>query len=374
VTRVLLRRALVALLVGLCAGLVALAVGRASRADSSPASYPLQLPLARAIDLPGAIVRRDRLARTAIAWHCGATSTSTGETVTVLVSDTYALGSPACETWAEFLVKLAHGPEISQLTAYIAPLDEVEAVCGARALGCYSPDEMISMGEVLPDGTTPEEVVRHEYGHHIAMNRLNPPWLAVEWGPKYWASASQVCARAARSEVFPGDEGAHYELNPGEGWAETYRVMDERRAGILTSSWLTVSHMFFPNDAALSAAEKDVLQPWTAGRSAVFRKQFTRTSKKTWLLRLSTPLDGTLVVNAVVPKAAAYEVALLAGNGRTILAKARAVGPKTRRIATEVCGRRSLYVRVTEKSALAKNVALANNGAFGRVTVTASTP
>ena len=360
---------------GLCVGVVVLVAGSAYRAQSTTAaSYPLQLPLLRAIDAPGAIVRRDRLAaRAALSWHCGPTVASTGETVRILVSDTYALGAPACETWAEFLVQLSHGPEIAKLTTYIAPIDEVESVCGARALGCYSADEMVSMGEAFPDGTTPEEVVRHEYGHHIAMNRLNPPWKAIDTGPKYWASAMQVCSRAKRSEVFPGDEGSQYELNPGEGWAETYRVMDERRAGIATSNWATVSQLFYPTDALLQAAEKDVLQPWKEGQRLVFSRAFTKTGKKVWLIRVSTPLDGNLVVNAVVPKAAAYEVALLAANGRTLLGKAAPAGPKTRRVVDQVCGQRTLFVRVTEKSAQSKNVALARNGAFGRADVTVST-
>jgi hypothetical protein len=106
----------------------------------------------------------------------------------------------------------------------------------------------------------------------------------------------------------------------------------------------------------------------------VFRRQFTRKGKKVWLVRLGTPLDGSLVVNAVVPKAAAYEVALLAPNRRTVLERAVVAGPKTRRISAEICGQRSLFLRVTEQSAVSKNVALAKNGAFGRVSVTVATP
>jgi hypothetical protein len=42
---------------------------------------------------------------------------------------------------------------------------------------------------------TPQEVVRHELGHHVAFNRLNTPWTAVNWGPKAWATDQDVCAR-----------------------------------------------------------------------------------------------------------------------------------------------------------------------------------
>ena len=152
----------------------------------------------------------------------------------MLVSDSFAVDAVTPEAWAEFLVKLVHGPELAQLTTYIAPLSEIRSVCGLGALGCYSRNRSLAVGEVLPDGTTPEEVVRHEYGHHIALYRSNSPWRAIDWGPKHWASSAGICAREARSEVFPGDEGDRYHLNPGEAWAETYRLMDERKAGITT--------------------------------------------------------------------------------------------------------------------------------------------
>ena len=86
-------------------------------------------------------------------------------------------------------------------------------------------------------GVSPDEVVRHEYGHHIALNRINSPWLAVSWGPKNWASASSVCRRAADGSAYPGDEGDNYRLNPGAAWAETYRLLVERKAGVTGSSW-----------------------------------------------------------------------------------------------------------------------------------------
>ena len=104
---------------------------------------------------------------------------------------------------------------------------------------------MVAPGETVAD-IAPEEVVRHEYGHHIAFNRLNAPWTAVDWGPKRWASAANVCARVARREAYPGDEGSNYALNPGEAWAEAYRLMDERKAGITTATWQIVVAELLP--------------------------------------------------------------------------------------------------------------------------------
>jgi len=74
-------------------------------------------------------------------------------------------------------------------------------------------------------GVPLEQILAHEYGHHVSANRSNPPWQAVDWGPKRWATYLGVCPHAVRGEMFPGDEGAAYELNPGEGW------------GVLTDRW-----------------------------------------------------------------------------------------------------------------------------------------
>lgn len=301
-----------------------------------------------------------RLQQAAISWRGGPIVTSTGETVNVLVSDTFAVDAVTPEGWAEFLVKLTHGSELAQLTTYIAPLSEIRSVCGSGALGCYSRNRSVAIGEVLPDGTTPEEVVRHEYGHHIALYRSNTPWTAIDWGPKNWASAAGVCARVARGEAYPGNEGEHYAQNPGEAWAETYRLMDERKAGITTASWQIVAPSFYPNEAALVAAEQDVLQPWTAGTQIVARKSVAKA--KTWFAPLTTPLDGSLSVTVRLPRGGQHEVALVAANRRTVIKRGSSAGAGVRLVRGTVCGQRSLFVRVKQK------------GKPGVVTVVAATP
>ncbi len=151
------------------------------------------------------------------------------------VSDSLPLETSTPEGWAEFLAGLTHGPEITRLRTYIVTFSEVQEICGSRALGCYGRDEMVAPGELVAD-ISPEEVVRHEYGHHVANHRLNAPWAAIDWGPKRWASAANVCANVSRREAFPGDQGSNYARNPGEAWAEVYRLMDERKAGITTAT------------------------------------------------------------------------------------------------------------------------------------------
>jgi hypothetical protein len=347
---------LAALLVG---AFVAVAGGGAASVDLAVTTDAVSY---RALDGQiGSSLRADRLARISATWRGGPIATSTGDVVNVLVSDSLPAETP--EKWAEFIAKLTHGPELSQLrSATIATLDEVEDICGARALGCYGENELISFGDTTIDGTTAEEVVRHEYGHHVGAHRLNPPWVAIDWGPKHWASAATVCPRVSKGEAHPGDNGRFYSLNPGEAWAEAYRLLDERKAGITTGTWPIISRSFYPDEATFAAAERDVLQPWTKNTAKSFKRTFGKKTKKVWLIRLSTPLDGELRLSARVPGGGLHDVALLAANRKTVVERAQWVGQRLKRTATNVCGQRQLFVRVTRK------------GALGKVTVTVSAP
>jgi hypothetical protein len=347
-----------ALVAALGAASLPAAAGGASSQHAAAVGEPM---FARSLDSRITVLDERRLAQSALAWRGGPITTSTGEVVNVLVSDTFTPEQAAPETWAEFLVGLVHGPELASLTMHVAPIAEVRRLCGLGALGCYSRNEAVAIGEVLPDGTTAEEVVRHEYGHHIALYRSNAPWRAIDWGPKRWASAANICARVARGEASPGDENENYTQNPGEAWAEVYRLMDERKDGILTGTWQVVAPSFYPDDTALQAAEQDVVSPWTAGQTIVKRKQLTRKGQ-TWWIPLSTPLDGSLSVRITMPKGGQYELALLGSNRRTVLRRGVWSGQRARTISTNVCGQRAPYVRVTQK------------GTLGQVTVSVAKP
>ena len=317
--------------------------------------------IARLVHLQGSEVTRARLERSNVVWNGGPTTASTGETVNVFVSATLPpeLGTP--QSWADFIAGLLHGPELSSLTAYIAPLAEMQGICGEHALGCYSPNRMVSMGETA-HGVTAAEVVRHEYGHHIAFHRLNPPWTAVDWGPKNWATAQSICSRQASGGVFPGDEGKHYRLNPGEGWAEVYRLLDERRAGVTSSGWQIVDSSFMPNETTLRAAERDVVQPWAVARTARHEALLTARKKSVWSIPLATPLDGAIEVTVRLPRGGLHEVVLVDPGRRTVLATGLWASGTTKTLVANVCGQRSLTLRITR------------NGAVGRVRVVAKLP
>ena len=346
------------------AAVLSLAVLLGAMAAAATTRQATSLAAAQAYRLSAdanAPLRSSRLAQAAITFRGGPIATSTGETVDVRVSDALPLETSTPEGWAEFLAKATHGPELERLTTYIVTFDEVQQICGSRALGCYGGNEMVAPGEIVAD-ISPEEVVRHEYGHHIAFNRVNTPWTAVDWGPKRWASAANVCARAARREVHPGDEGSNYALNPGEAWAEAYRLMDERKVGIATQTWQIVSRSFFPSEAALQAADTDVLQPWTAPKTSVSTRVFRKGTPKTWLIPLPTTLDGNLRISATTPNGGTHDVVLVGANRRTVVGRAEWVGQRVKRLDGSVCGQRSLFVRVTQK------------GSLGRVRVSVTLP
>lgn len=295
-----------------------------------------------------------RLARLATTFRGGPVTTSTGEVVDVRVSDALPVETATPEGWAEFLAHLTHGSELGQLTASIVTFDEVQEICGARALGCYGRDQLVAPGETVADAL-PEEVVRHEYGHHIAAHRLNDPWTAIDWGPKRWATAANVCSRVTRNEAYPGDEGTHYQLNPGEAWAEVYRLMDERKAGITTATWPIIARSFFPDAEDLVAAEQDVLQPWAAPRARLYTRTFGKNTARVWWIPLTTPLDGPVRVSATVPKAGgSVDVSLVGADRKTLVRRAQWIGQRVKRLDGSVCGQRALFVRVTQKGLLGR--------------------
>jgi hypothetical protein len=351
----LTRRLAVLLSLVVLAGALAAAVA-VGQSRSSATSYARALTAGASAPL-----RANGLAQAAITFRGGPITTASGEVVDVRVSDGLPLETSTPEGWAEFIAGLTHGPEITRLRTYIVTFGEVQEICGSRALGCYGGGELVAPGELAAD-ISPEEVVRHEYGHHVAYHRLNAPWTAIERGPKRWASAANVCAKVSRGEAYPGNQGTNYARNPGEAWAETYRLMDERKVGVTTANWQIVAPSFYPNEAALQAAEQDVLQPWTAPSTRLFTRVFGKRTAKIWWIPLATPLDGDVRISATVPSGGASDIALVAANRRTVIRRAQWVGQRVKRLEGSICGQRSIFVRVTQ------------NGALGRVRVSVTAP
>jgi hypothetical protein len=298
----------------------------------------------------------------------GATPAKTGETVTVYVSDTYPVDPAVPQSTADFLVDLYHGSELGTLSVYVAPLAEVVQLCGgADAAGCYSPSQGLAVipGADLPDGTSVETILAHEYGHHVAANRDNTPWSALDWGTKRWASYENVCARQAHGSAYPGDEGDHYLLNPGEGFAESFRLLNFER-----QSWPNWSPApwnadgsFYPDTAALAAVRQDVLAPWTGPTPSSWRtllgpqaplrppalkkagpKGRVRPGRTRTLFaagkEIRTPHDGELLV-ILDGAPAGTTISLSEPSGK------RLVPPTQGQVGYTICGQRSIDIVVS---------------------------
>jgi hypothetical protein len=201
-------------------------------------------------------------------------------------------------------------------------------------------------------GTSAESIIAHEYGHHVATNRRNDPFPAVEWGTKRWATYENVCPEARAGLLVPGAEDAqNYPRNPGEGFAEAYRVLNERRLGLPPMPWDIVTTSLLPDDRALQLIEQDVVSPWGGNTTTRPTGSLTR-ARRARTHTVATPLDGTLRVTLTAPAAAKLRIELLTADGARIGRRTATAGTTT--MTTTVCGSRFHHVRVATPSAAAR--------------------
>ena len=149
--------------------------------------------------------------------------------------------------------------------------------------------------------------------------------------------------------AFPADEALHYSFNPGEAFAESYRVLVQTNGAAGAYDWPIVDPSFRPSTESLAAIRADVAQPWTGPTTTTIQGTFPRRSR-TWTTRITTSLDGDLGVRVKVPAGGADDVSLVTADGKTVLAQGTWDSRGGKSIAFRVCGTRSLNVRVTRTS------------------------
>jgi len=272
--------------------------------------------------------------------ECPAMPTVCGQ-VTIYTSAAYPEDEQANQDVANFLDGALHGPELGTVTILRVTSDQIGQLCGSSdALACYDPQTGTIATPADDSGAvTAKSALLHEFGHHVANARRNPPWTAIDWGPKRWATYENVCAQTRAQKMFPGAEQNinRYRLNPGEGWAEAYRVLNEQRLNLPPFDWQAVSRIFYPDATALKLVQEDVVDPWLKRTTSSISGRLAAKRSRTY--RVSTPLDGVITVTGP----AGLRLAVL-GPSSTLNAGARTVN-------AEICGRRTLRVRVTAKRA-----------------------
>jgi hypothetical protein len=281
-----------------------------------------------------------RLAAQPGAWG-GLYTVKSGARVTIYSSRYYPVDPAVNQAAADFIDGLVHGTEINAVKVYFAPPAEVGILCYTQeADGCYFPQtsEIVTTGEDT-EWSTVEEVLTHEYGHHVATNRLNDPWPAVAYGTKRWATYEGVCEKEAAGLAFPGDEGEHYFQNPGESFAESFLHLNEVKLGIPETPW-GYDPMFAPDAGALAAIEQDVLKPWKDNAMKRWSGRFTRRGQqKTFTFK--TPLDGVFAAELRGPR----------GSTLRLTGPAEVKRYSARLSAGLVCGQRTVTTRFTAGAA-----------------------
>jgi hypothetical protein len=239
---------------------------------------------------------------------------------------------------------LPHGAEMNSLSVYVATQQEIGTTCGAETMGCYLPDadRMVVSGSSTPvAGISRQHAIAHEYGHHIANNRLTGlPWPALDAGTERWATYEHVCERARQGSAFPGNEGDHYWDNPGEAFAESYADLTYPVDGL---AW-DYSSQLAPDATSLSLVAQDVAHPWTGPQTVVWRSRLGPGHRHA-VDTVATPLDGSLVAKLTGAASAKFHLRLQSAD-RISRRRTAKRGQAEQEADATVCGQRTVRLDV----------------------------
>jgi hypothetical protein len=291
------------------------------------------------------------------------------------VSSTY-YSDTEMQSVVNVLAGLVHGPEMNTLSVYVASPDEINYICGPGTLACYAPaiSEMIVSGvDGSAYGVPRDYTIAHEYGHHIANNRLNPPWTALETGAKRWATYERVCQGVRKGQLFPGDEDYHYWENPGEGFAESNAHLNFPGLAV---PW-GYSALLRPTDGSLSKLQADIASPWSAPATVTWNGRLWPQRRNPAVHRFATPLDGQVEIQLNGPEGSNFDLYLLGPKLR--VAKHQRKGhrkarPRRRVIERSASGGSSEQLDVTLCGQSAVRVEVRHRGGTGPFTVSVTRP
>jgi hypothetical protein len=287
----------------------------------------------------------------------------------VQISSTY-YGPEEMAPIAATLRRLDHGPELAQLSVYVATPTEIAEICGATVVACYVPSrlEMVVSGIDRPVAGVPRDfAIAHEYGHHIANTQGGGLFAAIDVGTMRWATYERVCQFTRARKLYPGNQGAHYWEDPEEAFAESYAHLSEPDARV---SW-QYTPLLQPTTASLAKIHADITRPWSgpvtttlggslaeptaavpahrvagAGRAGI--DSATSVGPPPWVAQrpISTPLDGQVSVSLQAPAGADYAISLHASEGGPVLSRASTGDGGSAEITYGNCGHPSLQLQV----------------------------
>ena len=172
-----------------------------------------------------------KLLRTS-AWAGGTFTASTGESVRVLVSDSYPDPQAVGQRWADYLASLLHGSELGRVNAYVLhPGRDVVSLWPVRARVLRRERARVHRRHRLRRNARRGRStrVRPPRGPRTVRIRRGSP----QPGGRSAGRRPRTSAHApSREPHSPGSRMHHYELNPGEGYAEVYRVLNELKKGV----------------------------------------------------------------------------------------------------------------------------------------------
>ena len=262
--------------------------------------------------------------------------------MTIYASTSYPQDDATGQKWADFVASLVHGPEIARVRIFLQPSREIRATCGrhgprllrrsrrravrARRGRSRRPDRR---GDRRARVRPPRRGQPRE--QPVAGRRLRHEAL-VDHG----AASAPACAPASSR---PGTRTTNYERNPGEAYAEAYRVLNERKLGLPETPWEIVDETPVPGRRRARRARAGRRVAVARRRDPPLQRRRPRRAPTRSRRRSTAPCARRFA------PARRGTVEILGSSGTRL-----ANGPAT--ASATVCGDRSVRVRVTRPAAV----------------------